>query len=279
MKFAKAHGLGNDFILVHAVECPPAAGPWARRLCDRHRGVGGDGVLVYSEAADGIRMRLINADGSDAEISGNGLRCLAAHAFQRGRVSARHVVHTGGGPRAVEVTPLARSRFRVSTDLGPPRLGSAEIPTTLDPPRDRVVDHPLEAAGRPVRVTAVSFGNPHCVLLLDEPAGDALVAALGPALESHPFFPRKTNVEFVGVVGRGQLRARFWERGVGPTSASGTGAASAAVAAILAGRVDRRVRVVCDGGVLDVEWPEGGAVTQVGEVEILFEGDWRAGEA
>ena len=277
MRFAKAHGLGNDFILVDATACPPDAGPWARRLCDRHRGIGGDGVLLYSKVAEGSRMRLINADGSEAEISGNGVRCLAAHAFRHGWAPARHVVRTGGGPRAVDVTLLERSRFRVSTDLGPPRLGSAEIPVALDPPRDRVVDYPLEAGGRQLRVTAVSFGNPHCVLLLDEPAGDPLVAALGPALESHPFFPRKTNVEFVSVAGPAEVRARFWERGVGPTSASGTGAASAAVAAILAGLVDRRLRVVCDGGVLDLEWHAGGTVTQVGEVEILFEGDWLAG--
>lgn len=274
MRFAKAHGLGNDFILVDSRECPPDAAPWARRLCDRHCGIGGDGVLVHAPAADGVRMRLINADGTEAEISGNGVRCLAAHAVRNGWAPPRHVVHTGGGARGVEVTPLGPTRFSVSTDLGPPRLGSAEIPVALDPPRGSVIDHPLDAAGRQVRVTALSFGNPHCVLLLDEPADDGVIELLGPALETHAFFPRRTNVEFVSIARRDEVRARFWERGVGPTRASGTGAASAAVAAILAGRAERQVRVVCDGGVLQVGWPEGGSVRQVGEVEIVFEGEW-----
>jgi diaminopimelate epimerase len=124
------------------------------------------------------------------------------------------------------------------------------------------------------RPQAPALGNPHCAVFLEAPPDDALIATLGPALESHPFFPRKTNVEFVTVTARDGLRVRFWERGVGPTQASGTGAASAAVAAILKGLTERRVHVQCDGGVLEVEWPDGGNVRQVGEVEVLFEGEW-----
>jgi diaminopimelate epimerase len=277
MKFAKAHGLGNDFVLVERADCPSDAGPWARRLCDRHEGVGGDGVLVYAVEPGRVRMRLINADGGDAEISGNGVRCLAAWAVGRGLVPPRHVVETTPGPRPVVVEPLGGGRYRVATDLGPPVLASAAIPVSLAPPRDRVVDHPLSAAGEAVRVTATSLGNPHCAVFMDAPPDDARVARLGPALESHPFFPRKTNVEFVSVVSRAEIRARFWERGVGPTRASGTGSASAAVAAVLKGLTDRKLRVVCDGGALEVEWPEGGHVHQVGEVEVLFEGEWLAG--
>jgi diaminopimelate epimerase len=276
VKFAKAHGLGNDFILVAAQDAPSPLAPWARRLCDRHRGIGGDGVLLHEPAPDGVRMRLLNADGSEAEISGNGVRCLAALAVRGGWAPADHVVHTVPGPRRVRVQSLGESRFRVATDLGPPILATASIPVALEPPRPLLVDHPLEAAGRTVRITALSFGNPHCALLLERPAEDTLIAVLGPALEGHPFFPHRTNVEFVSVTDPGQIRARFWERGVGPTSASGTGAASAAVAAILAGRANRHVRVVCDGGTLEVEWPEGGSVLQTGEVEVLFEGDWLA---
>jgi diaminopimelate epimerase len=278
MRFAKAHGLGNDFVLVERAHCPADAGPWARRLCDRHEGVGGDGVLVYAVDGRSVRMRLINADGSDAEISGNGVRCLAAWAVSRGLVPARHVVETTPGSRPVVVEALGNGRYRVETDLGPAILASAAIPVSLDPPRERVVDHPLQAAGETVRVTPTSLGNPHCTVFLDAPPDDAKLARLGPALEAHPFFPRRTNVELVHVVSRSEIRARFWERGVGPTRASGTGAASAAVAAIVKGAVDRKVRVVCDGGVLDVEWPEGGHVHQVGEVEVLFEGEWLAGE-
>jgi diaminopimelate epimerase len=275
--FAKAHGLGNDFILVDERDCPRRdTSAWARRVCDRHLGIGGDGVLVHRLKSEegAIGMRLINADGSDAEISGNGVRCVAAFAVWKGWLHPRHAVDTAAGPRHVEVKALGGTRFGVATDLGPAILDSRAIPVKLDAPAASVVDHPLEAAGRPVTVTATSLGNPHCAVFLERVADDALIATLGPALEAHPFFPRKTNVEFVTVTARDALRVRFWERGVGPTRASGTGAASAAVAAILKGLTDRRVHVQCDGGTLEVEWPQGGDVRQVGEVEVLFEGSW-----
>lgn len=277
MRFAKAHGLGNDFLLVEGGDAPGDPADWARRLCDRHVGVGADGILVYTLAEGEVAMRIFNADGSEAETSGNGVRCLAAHVVRKGWRPAHHRIRTAAGLRETEVHGLDGSRFRVSTDLGPPILGSAEIPLVLDPPRPVVVDHPIEAAGRRLRVTVTSLGNPHCAVFLDAVADDAILAALGPAIETHPLFPGKTNVELVTVTAEDEIRVRFHERGVGYTRASGTGAASAAVAAILTGRVDRRVRVVCDGGILDVEWPENGSVRQVGEVEILFEGEWLAG--
>jgi diaminopimelate epimerase len=276
MRFAKADGLGNDFILVEKASCPADAAPWARRLCDRHVGVGGDGVLVYAVDGGRVHMRLINADGGDAELSGNGIRCLAAWSVSRGLVPPRHVVQTVSGPRPVDVTDLGGKRYRVATDLGPAILGSRDIPVRLDPPRDRVVDHPLQVAGETVRVTATSLGNPHCAVFMDAPPDDEQLARLGAALETHPFFPNRTNVEFVSVPSRSEIRVRFWERGVGYTRASGTGSASAAVAAIVKGLADRKVRLVCDGGVLEAEWPEGGHVHQVGEVEVLFEGEWLA---
>jgi diaminopimelate epimerase len=219
-------------------------------------------------------MRLVNADGGEVEISANGLRCLAAYTMSRHGVPAHHVVVTGAGPREVWVESLGGPRFRVTSDLGQPILGSADIPMTLDQPRQPVVDHRLVAAGRPVRVTATSLGNPHCAVFSDRAVDDDVLLTLGPALERHPAFPRRTNVEFVTVESRGALRVRFWERGVGYTRASGTGAASAAVAAILRGVTDRKVTVHCDGGTLYVEWPDGGSVRQVGEVELLFEGEW-----
>ena len=248
--------------------------PWARRLCDRHRGAGADGVLRYRIAAGAVQMRLINADGGEVELSGNGVRCLAAYVHQKGWLPASHVVETPSGPRPVAVQREGPFRFRVETDLGAPLLRSDAIPVALAPAAASVVDHPLAAAGAELRVTATSMGNPHCALFLEEVADDALVARLGPALENHPFFPRRTNVEFVTVKGRDELRVRFWERGVGPTAASGTGSASAFVAAVLKGLVERKGRAVCDGGVLAMEWPEGGSVRQTGEVELLFDGEW-----
>jgi diaminopimelate epimerase len=274
MRFAKAHGLGNDFVLVAEEDAPSELSPWAVRLCDRHRGIGGDGVVLHARTADGVSFRLVNADGLVGEISGNGLRCVAALAFRKGWAPARHVVSTVVGPKAVEVEAVGPSLYRIVTDLGPPGLGSVEVPVALDPPAPRVIDHPLEAGGRTVRITATSMGNPHCAVFVDPPADDPLLMSLGPTLEFHPFFPRRTNVEFVSVVSPSEIRVRFWERGVGYTMASGTGSASAVVASIITGRTGRAVRAVCDGGTLDVEWPEGGSVRQTGEAEILYEGDW-----
>jgi diaminopimelate epimerase len=175
------------------------------------------------------------------------------------------------------VTPLGGASYRVVTDLGAPVFDSDRIPVALEPKAPFVVDHPLTVGDEVVRVTAVSFGNPHCVLLPDAPPDDVRLAELGRAIETHPFFPQRTNVEFGAVTSRNEIRARIWERGVGMTRASGTGSASVAVAAILAGRADRRLRVVCDGGTLEVEWPEGGSVRQTGTVEIVYEGEWLAG--
>ena len=178
------------------------------------------------------------------------------------------------GPRAVQVTPVDATTYRIETDMGQPRLASSQVPIALDPPREPVIGHPVEALGRTFAVTATSMGNPHCAVFLDEVADDALVTSLGPVLENHPLFPQRTNVEFITVVSRSEIRVRFWERGVGPTEASGTGSASAVVASILNGHTDREVRAVCDGGVLEIRWPEGESLHQVGEAEILFEGDW-----
>ncbi len=274
MRFAKAHGLGNDFVLIAEEAAPTDPSAWAVRLCDRHRGIGGDGVVLYARTPDGVSFRLVNADGLVGEISGNGLRCLAALAVRKGWAPARHVVSTVVGPKAVEVSAVGPNVYRIACDLGPPGLGSRDVPVALDPPSPTVIEHPLEVAGRIVRVTATSMGNPHCAVFLEAPADDSLLRTLGPALEFHPFFPKRTNVEFVTVVSPSEIRVRFWERGVGYTMASGTGSASAAVASIVTARAGRTVRAVCDGGTLDIEWPEGGGVRQTGEAEVLYEGDW-----
>jgi diaminopimelate epimerase len=274
MRFTRAHGLGNDFILVAESDAPEDRGEWTRRLCHRHRGLGGDGVVLHSPAPDGIRMLLYNADGKPSEISGNGLRCLAALAVREGWAPPEHTVHTVVGPRWVKVSATGPTTSRIVTDLGEPVLASSRVPIDLDPPQEPVVEYPVEVLGRTEHVTATSMGNPHCAVFLDEPADDALVTTLGPALENHPLFPERTNVEFVTVVSRDEIRVRFWERGVGPTESSGTGSASAAVAAILNGYTHREVRAVCDGGILEIDWPEDGPLRQTGEVEIIGQGEW-----
>jgi diaminopimelate epimerase len=276
VRFTKAHGLGNDFILVAERAAPEDPSAWTRRLCDRHRGIGGDGVVLHAPESDGVQFRLLNADGLPGEISGNGVRCLAALALREGWAKARHMVHTVVGPKAVEVTPVSGAVYRVETDLGIPALASRQVPIALEPALERVIDLPVEAAGRSLRITASSMGNPHCAVFCDTVAGDALLRSLGPALERHTLFPDRTNVEFVTVLSRDEIRVRFWERGVGYTQASGTGSASAVVASIITGRTERRVRAICDGGTLEIEWPEGGSLKQTGEAELLFDGEWTA---
>jgi diaminopimelate epimerase len=274
MNVAKAHGLGNDFLLVPKAEMPADPAEITRRLCDRHRGVGADGVIFFEVQGPSASMRLFNADGGEAEISGNGLRCLSGYLVSIRAIAAEHIVKTKAGEKKANVEWLGLSRFRVVTDLGAPILESERIPVALAAPLAPVIGHEIEVTGQRVRATLTSMGNPHCALFYDSPPSDETVRSLGSVLETHALFPNRTNVEFITVVSRGEIRVRFWERGVGPTSASGTGAASAAVASILNGFTDREVKVVCDGGVLDVSWPEGGVLRQTGEVEVLFSGEW-----
>jgi len=275
MRFTKAHGIGNDFILVAEADVPGDWGSWARLLCDRNKGVGADGVLAVGvDSGNGVaRMKLINADGSHGEISGNGVRCVAAYAYGRGLLPAAHTVLPPPGPRPVVVERSGPHSFVVDTNLGVPGLSALSVPVALGA-LDRVVDHELNVDGEVVRMTCCSMGNPHAAIFVREDEADAALLRLGPRIETHPAFPNRTNVEFVTVVSRRELRVRFWERGVGVTQASGTGSASALVASVLTRRTDREVTVRCAGGELWESWEEGGPLRQRGAVEIVFEGEW-----
>ena len=275
MKFTKAHGIGNDFILVAEADVPAERAPWAVRLCDRNKGVGADGVLIVGVDAEGgvARMTLVNSDGSHGEMSGNGVRCVAAYAYGRGLLPAAHTVLPPPGPRPVVVERLGPHQFVVDTNLGVPALSAEVVPVRFGT-LDRVVDHELNVDGEVVRVTCCSMGNPHAALFVAEDQAEALMHRLGPKIENHPAFPNRTNVEFVTVVSRAELRVHFWERGVGVTLASGTGSASALVASVLTRQSDREVTVRCAGGDLWESWEEGGPVRQRGAVEIVFDGEW-----
>jgi diaminopimelate epimerase len=276
LRLAKAQGLGNDFLLMERAAAPGDASAWTRQVCDRHLGIGADGLILYTVDGGRATMTLLNADGGEAEISGNGLRCLSAFLVFKGRLPPVHTIETAAGPRSVEVSSMAGGRFRIVADLGVPILDSRKIPLALDVPRESVIDVDVRLGERSLSATCTSMGNPHCALFYEEPAEDALVRSIGPALERHALFPRRTNVEFVTVISPRELRVRFWERGVGLTRSSGTGAASAVVAAAISGRAERSARVVCDGGVLEVDWLEDGSVRQSGEAEVLFEAEWLA---
>jgi diaminopimelate epimerase len=276
MRFTKAHGIGNDFIIVSEADAPAQWAEWAIRLCDRNKGIGGDGILIVGidAAANIARMKLLNPDGTHGEISGNGVRCVAAWAFSRGFLPASHTVTPPPGPRPVTVEQTGPRSFAVDTNLGVPGLSAAQVPAAFGP-LERVVDHELNVSGEVVRVTCCSMGNPHTAVFVDDDRAEALMHRLGPRIENHPLFPNRTNVEFVTVISPRELRVRFWERGVGVTQASGTGSASALVAAVLNGRSDREVTVHCAGGDLWESWPsEGAPLRQRGPVEIVFDGEW-----
>jgi len=287
MRFAKLHGAGNDYLYVNGFEeqvLDPAS--LAVKMSDRHFGVGADGlILVLPPRKDGdVRMRMFNADGSEAEMCGNGVRCLAKFAVERGLVkgvspcapgnSACAVrVETEAGLREVELHRDAGGRIaRGSVGMGRPHLEAELIPVLLD--GKRVVDAPLTVGGQTLWMTCVNMGNPHAVFYVDDVAGWPL-EQLGPKIESHKLFPERVNVHIVEVVSPAEVRMRTWERGSGLTLACGTGASAVCVAGVLTGRSDRRILVHVPGGDLEVQWPEDSApVTLTGPVEEVFTGEW-----
>lgn len=275
LPFVKMQGCGNDYVYVdgfhHEVPDPAAL---ATRISDRRFGVGSDGlILALPSAKADFRMRMWNLDGSESEMCGNGLRCVSKFVYERALVAPRPRlrVETGAGVREVELHLEGGRVTAVTIDMGAPRLERAEIPMLGRP--GRVVDEPLAVDGRTIAVTAVSMGNPHAVTYVDSTAA-APVATLGPLVERHAAFPRRTNAHFVEVLGPTEVRQRTWERGCGETHACGTGACAVAVAGVLTGRTGRDLTLHLLGGDLHVRWPEGGHVLLTGPCVEVFEGRW-----
>lgn len=276
MRFAKMHGLGNDFIVIYGLrEVPERVGELAVRMCDRHFGVGADGlVFILPSARADCRMRIFNADGSEAEQCGNAIRCVAKYVYDHGIVDTvqPRIETAGAGVQQLTLSVSGGKVDAVRVNMGAPVLEPARIPTTFD--GERLVDETIEAAGRPFRITALSMGNPHCVVFVDD-AEAVDLERWGPALEHHPLFPNRTNVEFVTVRTRRQLHMRVWERGAGPTLACGTGACASLVAAVLNGIAERSADVRLPGGSLHIEWDErDGNVYMTGPAETVFFGEW-----
>lgn len=257
MNFTKMHGLGNDFIVVAGEQALPVnASELAIQLCNRFFGIGADG-LVYilpSEKAD-FRMRIMNSDGSEAEQCGNAIRCVAKYVYDNGLTNQNEItIETlGAGVQKVQLTVEGGKVQTVRVDMGEPILNGLQVPTTVD--AERVIEHPIEVDGREFKFTAVSMGNPHCVIYVDDAVSFDL-ETWGPKLEKHPMFPRKINVEFVTVNSRKQADMRVWERGAGPTLACGTGACATLVASVLTGATDRTATISLKGGDLLIEWNE-----------------------
>ncbi|KAG7336516.1 diaminopimelate epimerase [Nitzschia inconspicua] len=281
VEFSKYEGLGNDFILIddRDRDTPSLTPEESEKLCDRNFGVGGDGVIFAlkppSEGDYDFRMRIYNSDGSEPEMCGNGIRCFAQFLKDLGADAESYKVDTLAGP----IVPIMNADGTITVDMGPPILKAANVPTTLasNAEDDSVVEQTMECNGKTWKVNAVSMGNPHCIIFVDDLENDIDFERDGPALEAcTEFFPAKTNVEFVQVMSDTHLKMKVWERGAGPTLACGTGACALTVAAIRAGKIPsgNKVRVTLPGGDLFIEWITGtdNKVFMTGPAVFSFQG-------
>jgi diaminopimelate epimerase len=277
MRFTKMQGAGNDYIYVDCFAQKMPANPAAlsQEMADRHFGVGGDGLILIcpSEKAD-ARMRMFNADGSEAEMCGNGVRCVAKYVYEHG-IARKPIlsIETGRGVLTLEVETRGDKVKQVRVDMGEPILEAAKIPTTL--PGNPPIELPLP--GYDLNVTCVSMGNPHCVIFV-EAITDQHIHVFGPQIERATHFPRKTNVEFVKVNRPDDVTFRVWERGSGETLACGTGSCAVAVACVLAGRTQRKITAHALGGDLQLLWSEAdNHVYMTGPAIEVFSGEWGEG--
>ena len=273
MRFTKMHGCGNDYIIVNCFEeTEDDPSEVCVRVSDRHFGIGSDGLILVmpSETAD-FRMRMFNSDdGSEAEMCGNGIRLLAKYVYDHGLTDKQEItVETLAGARTLQLRCAEGRVEAVRVNMGAPRLDRAEIPMQGTP--GRVIGESLSAGDREFLVTAVSMGNPHCVIFVDD-TDDFPVQHYGPLIEHHPAFPQRTNVEFVTVLDRNEIKIRTWERGAGETLACGTGASGTTVACVLNDQTGKRVTAHLLGGDLELEWAEDGNVYMTGPAAEVFEG-------
>ena len=279
IRFTKLQGLGNDFLIipVEDVKTLRAARENAQQMCERNYGAGADGVIFVTRArhADAdFASRTFNADGSEAEISGNGTRCVAAYLYYAGMWNEPEIrIATVAGVKGGKLVAREGQRFEFEFCMGKPRLASNEIPMTLDSPVERVIGYPLHLGGDLFEVTCLSMGNPQCIIFV--PALSSInLPEIGPLIEDHPVFPNRTNVEFTRVISRDEIEILIWERGAGHTLSSGTGSCGAAVASMLNGLTDHSIRVRTEGGPLRVDWRDDDMVMLTGPAEVIYEGRW-----
>jgi len=277
MRFTKMHGAGNDYVYVNCFDEPLDDDPakLAKAVSDRRFGIGGDGLILIcpTETAD-ARMRMFNADGSEAEMCGNGIRCVAKYLYDHQIVhQSKMTIETGAGSLDLDVTVDDQDRVaQVTVDMGEPILEAQDIPTTLS--GNPVINSTLIVKNRQMEVTCVSMGNPHCVIFIDK-ATDEWVHEIGPLIEQDKHFPARVNVEFVEVISSNELHQRTWERGSGETFACGTGASAVCVAGVLTGRTQRKVTIHLLGGDLSIHWDESNNhVYMTGPAAEVFHGEW-----
>lgn len=283
MNFTKMQGAGNDFILVEAGE---AQRDWSRvaiAMCDRHFGVGGDGLLLLlpSDVAD-FQMRVFNSDGSEAETCGNGLRCLAKYVLHKGLADSATQeisVETASGVRKARLHTAGGGIATIQVGMGEPKFGAEDIPVAIGQGGNIVdikpiLNYTVIIEGKELPLNFVSVGNPHAVYLWQHPLSDFPLSHLGPKVQQHKIFPNGVNFEVARVISRKQIEARVWEKGVGETLACGSGACAIGVLAQLHDYVDNKVDIKLPGGILGVEWDGIGEVFLSGSAEIVFSGEW-----
>lgn len=273
LKFSKYHGLGNDFILIdnrHSDQ-PLISAHEAVKLCDRHFGIGADGVIFVLPGVNGCdyTMRIFNSDGSEPEMCGNGIRCFAQFVTElegKEEIGKQYPIHTLAG----KITPTIKGKGMITVDMGAPQLRAELIPTTLG--AETVINQPLTIADKTYEVTCVSMGNPHCLVFVEDVASIDL-RVIGAKFETNAVFPQKTNTEFIQVIDAHYVKMRVWERGAGITLACGTGACATVVAGVLTGKTERICTVELPGGCLDIEWREGdNHVYMTGPAQKVFTG-------
>jgi len=279
IRFTKAQGMGNDFLIIEVddVATLRTASELARAMCRRNYGAGADGIVFVTRArhddAD-FASRIFNADGSEAGVSGNGTRCVAAYLYHAGLWTESRVrIATAVGVKHGRLVGREGARFEFEFDMGSPKLSSEAVPMSIAPPVERVVRYPLRLGGDVLEVTCLSMGNPQCVIFVTDLSAVNL-EEIGPLIEDHPIFPDRANVEFARVISRGEIEIRIWERGAGHTLSSGTGSCASAVAAALNGLTDRSVRVRTEGGELRVDWRDDQRVMLTASAEVVYEGRW-----
>jgi diaminopimelate epimerase len=285
MKFSKLQATGNDFILVDARTMKGEWSKLAQAMCGRHFGVGADGlILVQSSTSADLKMRIFNSDGSEAEVSGNGLRCFARYAIEKGligKMSSRAgqgnrtlTIETLSGIRKVKAYMSGNKVNQVEVNMGLPQFQREQIPVKVKVDIIPILDYPLMIGRKKLTLSLVSMGNPHAVSFLSRPIADFPLAEIGPKVERHSMFPQRTNFEVARVLSRGKIEAKVWERGVGETLACGSGACAIAVVAQLLDYVDRQVDIILKGGTVTVSWDRVGEVLLTGPVEEVFTGEW-----
>ena len=274
MKFTKMHGLGNDYVMVNCFDTRVSdPSSLARAMSPRRTGIGSDGlILMLPSVSCAFRMTMFNADGSEAETCGNGIRCLAKYVYEKGMTRKKEfVIETLAGPTRVWLTTQDDTVRLVKCDMGVPKFSRVEIPMLGD--EGEVIEEPLNIGDAEYKVTCLSVGNPHAVVFVDDVQA-APVSAIGPQIETHARFPNRTNVEFVEPVDRGNVKMRVWERGSGETLACGSGCCAAAVASARTGRTERTVSVHLELGSLKIEWANDGHIYMEGPATRVFEGEW-----